>query len=427
MSTDPHALGQPNLRAAAAGTASAPRQSLAERLTLFLFKRPWLLDRLVRALGRQWPVIVLGRHAMVFGYAEICAVLDRDDDFVVSSDPQSVFRDGPFVLRMDRGPQYLQEIEVLRRVVLPADLVRIHDIAKDEAQRRIAGLTGSRIDVVGDLAVPVGLRLIRDYLGATEPLPAWLAPCLRRLASFVLVGGFHDPVDREQADAATDAVRGYVLACMAERRRALADGGTGTDVLTRLMIMAARGDIDEDFVRRNFIGLLIVSQAVVANALALAVDELLRRPDVLTAARQIAEAGNSGAMAGYAMEALRFNPVFPVLCRFSPRPTSLAGRAGRTHGIPAGASIFIGVVAGMCDRTAFDDPERFIPGRTPDGGLVFGHGMHKCFGRHIAAAELSEMLAALLRLRDLRPAPGELGKLHYDGPAIDRLLLDFQR
>jgi cytochrome P450 len=429
MTTDPLALEQPQAEphAPAPSAAAPPRQSLAERVMLFLFERPWLLNRLVRAVGRRWPVFVLGRHAIVLGHAEVCAVLSRDADFVVDSDPQPVFRDGPFVLRMQPGPRYLHEIEVLRRVVLPADLAQIRDLAKDEAQRRIAALAGDRIDVIADLAVPVGVRLIRDYLGAVEPLPTWLAHHLRRLASFVLVGGFHNPVDREQVDAAAEALRGFVLTCIAERRRALAEGATGDDVLTRLMVMAGRGDIDEDFVRRNFTGLLIVSQAVVANAIALAIDELLRRPDVMAAARKIAEAGDGGQMTGYAMEALRFNPVFPVLCRFSPNATALADRAGRTHQVPAGASVFIGVVAGLCDKTVFDDPNRFIPGRRPDGNLVFGHGTHVCFGRHIAAVELSEMLAALLRLRDLRRAPGGLGTPRYDGPAIDRLLLDFRR
>jgi cytochrome P450 len=428
MTTDPQAVERPPVRldTAAPGAASPPRQSPAERMMLFFFERPWLLNRLVRALGRHWPVIVLGRHAAVLGNAEICAVLTRDADFVVDSDPQPVFRDGPFVLRLQPGPRYLHEIDVLRRVVLPADLAHIGNIAKDEAQRRVAGLTGNRVDVIGDLAVPVGLRLIRDYLGAAEPLPTWLAHYLRRLASFVLVGGFHDPVDRAQADAAAEALRSFVLACMAERRRALAGGAAGNDVLTRLMVMAGRGDVDEDFVRRNFTGLLIVSQAVVANALALVVDELLRRPDALAATRKLADAGDSGQMAGYAMEALRFNPVFPVLCRSSPKATSLADHTGRTHQIPAGATVFIGIVAGLCDKAVFDDPDRFVPGRKPDGSLVFGHGTHVCFGRHIAAVELSEMLTALLRLRGLRRAPGDLGKPQYDGPAIERLLLDFQ-
>jgi cytochrome P450 len=104
----------------------------------------------------------------------------------------------------------------------------------------------------------------------------------------------------------------------------------------------------------------------------------------------------------------------------------LADRAGRTHQIPPGAAIFIGIVAGLCDRTVFDNPDRFVPARKPDGSLVFGHGTHMCFGRHIAAVELSEMLTALLRLRDLRPAPGKLGTPQYDGPTITRLLLEFR-
>jgi hypothetical protein len=36
------------------------------------------------------------------------------------------------------------------------------------------------------------------------------------------------------------------------------------------------------------------------------------------------------------------------------------------------------------------------------------------------------MLIALFKLRNLRRAPADLGRLRYDGPAAVRLLLDFQ-
>ena len=79
----------------------------------------------------------------------------------------------------------------------------------------------------------------------------------------------------------------------------------------------------------------------------------------------------------------------------------------------------------MFDAALFARPNDFAVDRNLRDYLVFGHGMHTCFGRHIAEIEVPEMLLALLKLRNLRRAPGEAGKLRFDGPAVDRLLLDF--
>jgi cytochrome P450 len=399
---------------------------LVKRATLWLIAHPGATRWLLRLIGRSSPVVVLGSHAIVTGHAEICSVMSRDADFALGPEAHAAIVDGPFVLRMEHGPQYLREIDLLRQVVRPQDLGRVKDIAKAEAERQVRGLEGGRVDVVADMAVPVGLRLITDYLGAPAPLPDGFVLWLRCLAGFIVLSGFGDPVDAAEAGAAAAALRRYVESAMANWRPTPADGEAAETVLDRLMTLVKRGEVDEDFVRRNFTGLLVVSHAVVANGMALAVDELLRRADALFALRQAAEAGDSKAMTGYVFEALRFSPVFPLLSRFSPARTELIDRVGRSHIIPAGAAILVGAIAGMCDPSVFDRPTEFDPTRPSQNYLVFGSGTHACFGRHIAATEMPEMLIALFRLRGLRRAPGPLGKLGYAGPAIVRLLLDFQ-
>lgn len=428
MTVEPHATEQPQaVSRAPAGSQTRSASPMVKRMMLWLLAHPGVTRFLLRVAGRVSPVLVLGRHVIVTGCAEICAVLSRDADFVLNADSHSVMLDGPFVLRMELGPQYLREIEVLRRVAGPQDLPRVRAIAKAEAEQRIRGLGSGRVDVVADLAVPVGMRLITDYLGASDPAPPPdLVLWLRRLAGFIVVGGFNDPTDRQAAEEAAAALRRYVESLMAARRRALETGTAGDDVLTRLMTMARRGEVDEDLVRRNYTGLLIVSHAVVVNAMALAVDELLRRPDALAGARAVAAVADSTGMTGYALEALRFSPVFPLLSRFSPRPTDLVDGAGKSHPIPAGASIIVGTIAGMCDPGVFRDPAQFDPTRELRNYLIFGHGTHACFGLHIAATEMPEMLIALFKLPGLRRAPGELGEPRYEGPAIVRLQLDFQ-
>jgi cytochrome P450 len=374
-------------------------------------------------------VLRLGKVVVITRIAEIRAVLERDTDFIVRSDDRPVLLDGPFVLRLDRSPQYLQEIDLLRRVVTGADLQRIRSLVATEARERTQGIAGGRLDVVADLTDPVGLRLITDYLGVSLPAEGDLVLWLRRLAAYIVTSGFRDAADAARAEAAALALRRHVETVIAARRAALIQDPTavGDDVLSRLIRMSEHSDgrVDADMVRRNITGLLIVSHAVVVKALALAVDELLRHPEALAAARAAAAADDITTITNYAFEALRFNPVFPILTRFSPRPSGLVDGRGRQHRFPAGTTLIVALLSGMFDAALFSRPNDFNTGRDLKDYLVFGHGMHTCFGNHIAAIEVPEMLLALLKLRNLRRASGDAGTPRFDGPAVDRLLLEF--
>jgi hypothetical protein len=57
--------------------------------------------------------------------------------------------------------------------------------------------------------------------------------------------------------------------------------------------------------------------------------------------------------------------------------------------------------------------------------LHFGYGLHTCFGRAVNGVQIPELVAALLRLPNLRRAPGSAGRIYYDGPFPNRLVLEF--
>jgi cytochrome P450 len=59
--------------------------------------------------------------------------------------------------------------------------------------------------------------------------------------------------------------------------------------------------------------------------------------------------------------------------------------------------------------------------------LHFGYGMHSCFGRAINGVQIPELVATLLRLPNLRRAPGRDGRVIMDGPFPERLILEFDR
>ena len=72
--------------------------------------------------------------------------------------------------------------------------------------------------------------------------------------------------------------------------------------------------------------------------------------------------------------------------------------------IPAGASMFLGVMAANRDPAVFPDPDRFDVTRHPTPVMTFGFGTHFCLGAHLARAEIDVALRVILE-RLPEPAP----------------------
>jgi len=53
--------------------------------------------------------------------------------------------------------------------------------------------------------------------------------------------------------------------------------------------------------------------------------------------------------------------------------------------------------------------------------------MHTCFGLYINYVQIPELVAGLVRLPGLRRAPGGAGRLVYDGPFPERLVVAFDK
>jgi cytochrome P450 len=82
------------------------------------------------------------------------------------------------------------------------------------------------------------------------------------------------------------------------------------------------------------------------------------------------------------------------------------------------------VLSAMFDPDVFIEPAVFRADRETEY-LHFGYGMHRCFGYAINGVQIPEIGATLLRLPNLRRAPGSAGRIAYDGPFPDRLILEF--
>ena len=396
-----------------------------------LLNNPDLLRALFRPVQRFRPTLTVGGRVIVTRHRDVCEVLERDEDFTIAEvNAARMDRiNGPFILGMDRSEQYLGEKAILQQAVLPGDLDRVRQLVRAEAAALVDGARpAGRIDLVQQLARPVAVRLVARFFGVPGPDEATMLRWMRAIfhETFLNVGG--DPEVHRAGERAGEEFHAYADDLIAGRRRELAAAGPGAappdDFLGRLV--AASGLSDES-IRRNVGGVVVGAVETTNKAVAHVVDQLLRRPEVLDRARAAAVAGDMDAMTAYALEALRFNPLNPVLARHVSRPAVVAAGTSRARKLAAGGSVYAAVLPAMFDPEVFPDPEAFRIDRPASAYLHFGHGMHTCFGERINLIQIPEVVAAVLRLPHLRRAPGPEGRIAYDGPFPDRFVVEFDR
>jgi len=376
-------------------------------------------------LRRFAPVLRVGRRVIVSNHADVVEVLRRDTDFTIAevNGARMARWSGTFILGTDRGEVYERESGVLQRAASVDDLERVRAIVVGAAAPLLetAQPTG-RLDVVNGLARVVATRVVGDYFGTPGPDDGSTMRWMRALFDGVFLDD--SPRAREAASLAVAEQRPYMEHLIATTRAARAAGEPVPDtVLSRLVAMGEDEPwLDDDAVRRCVNGLMVGALETTSKTVTHVVDELLRHPEALAAARRVALDGDLDTVRGYAWEALRFRPHGILLVRHCARDTTLGRRATQ---VPAGTRVMVSTISAMFDEAAFPQAGRLRPDRPDDRYVHFGHGLHACFGRHINAVQVTELVAAVVRLPGLRRAEGAEGRISYDGPFPDRLIVEF--
>jgi cytochrome P450 len=123
---------------------------------------------------------------------------------------------------------------------------------------------------------------------------------------------------------------------------------------------------------------------------------LLQRPDVLDAVRE-----DRTLLRPAIEESVRWMPTDPMFSRYVIADTALGGVE-----IPAGSVVHIGIGPANRDPSRWERPDEFDITRKMKPSLGFGQGAHICLGMHVARAEMTTAISALLdRLPNLRLDP----------------------
>jgi cytochrome P450 len=300
-------------------------------------------------------------------------------------------------------------------------------------------------------------RQHRDYRTLVQPsfVPAraawWLERFIRSTVE-QLIGGFSDDTSVDLNLEFCSAIPmltitgslGISVEDALDVREAVTSDGREGDVLARLLlpIIAARreeprddlisvlveaeltdedGTVhrlgDVDVIAFCFL-LLAAGSGTTWKQMGITLTALLRHPKALAAVRE-----DRAFLRDVIEESLRWMPTDPTFARFVVEDTELSGVA-----LPAGAIVHACLAAANRDPARWERPDEFDPFRPLKPHLGFGHGPHTCLGMHVARAEMTHGITALLdrfpglRLDPDAPEPRIIG-LYERGPDAVRVRL----
>jgi cytochrome P450 family 135 len=175
------------------------------------------------------------------------------------------------------------------------------------------------------------------------------------------------------------------------------------DILS--MLLQARDEDGEPMtdveIRDELMTLLVAGHETTATALAWAVEQLSRHPQVL---EELENGGSEEYVDAVVQEVLRLRPVIVVVVRLLTEPMELGGRL-----LPAGVRVAPCIYLMHRRPDVYPDPATFRPERfleNPPGTytwLPFGGGIRRCLGAQFAQMEMKVVLQTLLENARIRP------------------------
>jgi cytochrome P450 len=336
---------------------------------------------------------------------------------------------GPFILGVDDTPLYHHDHAAMDRAVTREDLPRLARSMYEKAGELVAERRDEgEIDVVSQLADPALDHVVAEYFGTPGPDTPTQLRWSRSVFHELFINVNNLPTVRERAHADAARWRPHLDSLIDARKAQLQAGeDVPDDVLTRLLRYQDEGEpnFHDIAIRHNILGNITGWIPTISNAFARIVEELLHREDELERAQEAARAGDRDLVAAYCWEASRFRPQNFALLRYVPQDTVIAAGSDRETKVKAGSTVFAATLSAMHDPAAIDAPEEFRVDRLVSDYMLFGYGLHTCYGQHIVRAQMPALAMALFEGPTLRRARGDNGKLRYKGPFPSGLAVRF--
>jgi cytochrome P450 len=326
------------------------------------------------------------RHEDVRHVSRNAAVFSSQPSIMIPDGADFALGDHTMMLTMD-PPRHTS----YRKLVSPRFLRSAARRMRPQIERLAALIVDGvaerdQFDLVEDVAGLLPSYVIAELLGI---------PRQDGVELYKLTETIHAAPESQPAGAALGAVLemfNYAHGVWEEKRK-----NPGDD-LASLLATAVVDDHDLDEIDFNLFFLLLVDAGgdTTRNLVAGGMNALFDHPD-----QRARLAADLDRLPMAIEERLRWTSPVIYMRRTATTATELGGQS-----IQAGQKVVMYYGAANRDPRAFDEPERFDIGRSPNEHVAFGGGgPHFCLGSHVARVEIEAMFRQLLtRLPDLERA-----------------------
>ena len=353
--------------------------------------------------------------AIITRYNDCVDVLNRNEDFevVYGSRMRKLTAGENFFLGMQPSWDYTRDTSAMRLAMRRTDVEQFVEARAAKLAAEIVSGSNGKIDLPAQLGQQIPWDMTNQYFGAggnSKDMIDWTTVLFWYL--------FEDlPADPEVEAKAMDyaaKLRNYLDEAVADRKKNPKDAA---DVLNRCLALQSSDTpgMEDLGIRNNLIGILIGAIPTISKSCCLVMDELLRRPDALATAHAAAVRGDDDLVAQHCWEALRFNPHNPVIYRRANKDCVVAEATLRRQKIRKGQMVFAANMSACFDRYEIDKPNEFRTDRPWNNYMIWGYGMHNCFGDAINAKIIPAIMKPLLAQKNLRRAAGDVGQIDTGG------------
>ncbi len=268
------------------------------------------------------------------------------------------------------------------------------------------------MDIVADLATPLPVTVIAELIGVPaddrEQFKQWSDTIVEGPGAATVSA---ETVREEQLQAQSEMAT-YFTDLIEQRQEDPRD-----DLISEVIHAEVEGATLSEGETLGFLALLLIAGNVTTtNLITNAVRCFATLPDGIESVR------DNASLELAIEEVLRYQSPIQAVSRIAATDTQLGD-----HDVKAGDRVVAWNGAANHDGDQFDDPDTFVPDRSPNQHLAFGSGVHYCLGLHLARLEARTALSTLFdRFETMQVSETELqpvGSSFLYG--VQRLLVQF--
>ena len=350
-------------------------------------------------LRERRPIFRTPAFTLLTRYRDVLDVLHQPGSFSVRLYGMKLDKAmGPFMLGRDNQEQNYRDKSIMRLVMPYSDLPRVRRMIRRVTQALLPS-TLKEVDLVATITRQVPVTLCDEYFGFSGLDSKTMLEWSKAMQTNIFKNMTNDQAIEAGSVAAGQQMKRYLSERLEMNAASSARCEEEETIIDRLGRYERAGllPLDRPALIVNLAGLLVGAVETTSQAVAQALRQILLRPQIRGQAIEAASREDSAEFDAIIWESLRFDPINPVLPRYTELPTTIGTGTDHQATLGTGTVVLASTASAMWDESVIENSDQFVPGRPDSHYLHFGVGTHECLGSQMGRVMISEMMRCILQ------------------------------